>query len=284
MAIALAKRYCREDRYALEWTEFLNAEVAKIRSFVVDNNYPTNPQGMIVDMISKSEIVRRACLVCGRWGTAQAKRSVIHTIQLLADFKHVIRFGQWSELRYFSAAICFYWALVGNVAADDFVAARDNMYGRLRTSTGDDFFVSRLPFLRVLDNDDWRIFKGFESARVPASEFALALLRNEISEAGIDQSEAEELFNRVELLISLECVHVTLQEFRESGIPLSRRPPFGRYVWNQERDQILRELVGKTERLPRLLAAGLLGGDAETATATIDSLRRFVNEVAPYGR
>ena len=29
MAIALAKRYCRDDKFAMEWAEFLHSEVEK---------------------------------------------------------------------------------------------------------------------------------------------------------------------------------------------------------------------------------------------------------------
>jgi hypothetical protein len=30
----LAKRYCRDDKFAMEWAEFLHAEVEKVRQYV----------------------------------------------------------------------------------------------------------------------------------------------------------------------------------------------------------------------------------------------------------
>ena len=40
MATALAKRYCRDDKFAMEWAEFLHAEVEKIRQYVTRPDYP----------------------------------------------------------------------------------------------------------------------------------------------------------------------------------------------------------------------------------------------------
>jgi SIR2-like domain len=34
LAVALAKRYCRDDKFALEWAEFLRCEVEKVRQYV----------------------------------------------------------------------------------------------------------------------------------------------------------------------------------------------------------------------------------------------------------
>ena len=40
LAVALAKRYCRDDKFAMEWAEFLHAEVEKVRRYVTGPDYP----------------------------------------------------------------------------------------------------------------------------------------------------------------------------------------------------------------------------------------------------
>jgi hypothetical protein len=115
LAVALAKRYCRDDIFAMEWVEYLHFEVEKIRKYINSDDYPkagpaAEGVNRIIDtVIVRSEILRRACLICGRWGTPQANQAVVVAIQCLS-------FGSqpWSgyvsneSLREFASSICFY--------------------------------------------------------------------------------------------------------------------------------------------------------------------------------
>jgi hypothetical protein len=55
IAVAQAKKYCRDDRYALEWTEMLAEEIGQIRGFVTGEDYPSTPPnaGSINALITK---------------------------------------------------------------------------------------------------------------------------------------------------------------------------------------------------------------------------------------
>ena len=86
LAVALAKRYCRDDKFAMEWAEFLHFEVEKVRGYVTGPEYPRAGTNDSLDLtvtrfIARTEILRRACLVCGRWGTQEANKAVARTIQ-----------------------------------------------------------------------------------------------------------------------------------------------------------------------------------------------------------
>jgi hypothetical protein len=90
MAITLAKRYCRDDKFAMEWSEFLHDEVEKIREYVTGPDYPDmNPSndtlnGIVDAFMARSEVLRRACLVCGRWGAPEANKAMRRAIQSLS--------------------------------------------------------------------------------------------------------------------------------------------------------------------------------------------------------
>ena len=131
MAIALAKRYCRDDKFAMEWAEFLHAEVEKIRRYVTGPDYPTiHPSkdtlnGIVYAFMARTEILRRACLICGRWGTPEANRAAARAIQSLSFAAVLLNgFTSYSELREFGASICFYWNMAGLLDRGDWAAVR----------------------------------------------------------------------------------------------------------------------------------------------------------------
>jgi hypothetical protein len=70
----------------MEWAEFLHAEVEKIRHYVTGPDYPASVpssdvlNGIVDAFMARTEIMRRACLICGRWGTPEANRAVARAI------------------------------------------------------------------------------------------------------------------------------------------------------------------------------------------------------------
>ncbi len=64
MALALTKRYCREDQFGLEWTELLALEANKIRDYINGPNYPTaHPTPEIMnELVSAWLRKRRRCV------------------------------------------------------------------------------------------------------------------------------------------------------------------------------------------------------------------------------
>jgi hypothetical protein len=91
LAVGLAKRYCRSDDFALEWSELLTTQVERIRKFVNGPEYlpkqSTNEDNMtwlVQQFVSRTEVLRSVALVAGRWGTQGAVRELIRAATLLA--------------------------------------------------------------------------------------------------------------------------------------------------------------------------------------------------------
>jgi hypothetical protein len=63
-AIALAKKYCRDDRLDIQWHEFLSDEVVKLRSYLMGPEYPTasptkeNSNELVANIVARTEILR----------------------------------------------------------------------------------------------------------------------------------------------------------------------------------------------------------------------------------
>jgi hypothetical protein len=281
-AVALARRYCRDDRYEQNWVELLDSKVEKIRGFLVSADYPRAPpdgdsiNALIGRLVSLSETARRICLVCGRWGTPEANRTVARVIRSLGFRAHVAgEYSYWCELRALCASLCFYWALAGTLAREDFTIARSLMHTRLARNTGEEPAIATLPLL-ALGAIDWKVLKGFEQQRVPASDFLYGLFEQEVADA--DARDAECLFDRLEFLISLEFSHVRLARVAESTSALWFWTPLGRYVCKRGGDGIVDRLA-EHENLPAdhaLLQAGLLGGSPASAARAVQAMRQVV--------
>lgn len=156
LALNLAKKYCRDDNFNMEWVEFLHEETEKIRAYVLGPEYPSvgtdaDTLNSIVDELTKrSEILRRACLICGRWGTEKANQAVIEAIKnlALADYNPS---GETAliELRNFAASICCYWTLAGAMHGRHFVSVKKLLHTRIRRRNIEQNFAETLLFPRL---------------------------------------------------------------------------------------------------------------------------------------
>jgi SIR2-like domain len=283
MAIALAKRYCRDDRYALEWAEFVAAEVAKIRSFVTGKDYPTvqpdvdSLNALLAAFVSRSEILRRACMICGRWGTPEANKIVAAAIRSLGFSESQAGFNWWVELREFAASLCFYWSLAGLFARDDFKQAHALMHSRIKRGSHEDAFVSSLP-LTALGSIDWKLLKGLENHKTPASDFLFERFKRETTDIAVDPSEAEEMFDRLEFLISVEFTHLRIDRMASTGLWFWL--PFGRYVWKRGGDGVAARLSAfqNLSADNPMLRAGFLGGTPDLANRAIEAILKHMRE------
>ncbi len=286
IAFARAERYCRDDCYGLEWTELLATEVAKIRSFITGNDYPRDtPTGasitaLIANLVSLSRFVRRVCLVSGRDGTPQANRAAAQAICSLGSWTQAPgEYSYWSALRALCASLCFYWAVAGAIARHDFATVRAFMHTRITKNGSEEALVSALPLL-ALGSIEWKVLKGLEERQMPASDFLFSLFKPEVADAALDPGEAaEDLFDRLEFLISLEFSHMRLQQIAASSRPLWFWMPLGRYVGNLSGERIL-DRFAALENLPAdhaLLQAGLLGGTPASAADAAQAMRQILD-------
>jgi hypothetical protein len=284
MAIALARRYCRDDKFAMEWAEFLQVEVEKIKRYVTGPEYPKAElnndalNGTVTAFVARSEVFRRVCLICGRWGTGEANRAVIAAIKSL-DFQMRDRSGYVNllALRNIGASICFYWNLAGILAREDWFAAGACLQAKLRHDSGEIPFASVLP-LMAFESTDWKFLKGLENRTVPGSDFFSEIFRSDANDISIAEDESDYLFDKTEIVVMLEFSHHRIDRVEKSGVWFFM--PVGSFIWREHGRQ-LKETLERISALPDtdpFFKAGLLGGSNAKAAPTLKKIRDFAQE------
>jgi hypothetical protein len=286
-ALALAKKYCRDDKFDAEWHDFLSEEVAKFRTFVTGHDYPKGAaddariNALVGQIVGRTEIARRVALTSVRWGTRKAQQATAKAVTSLA-LSHTIGSGSyyWISLADFGASLSFTWAIAGAMANDDYVAVRRFMYAPFSTRSGSEVpAIDRLP-PQTLENVDWKKLSGLERHKTPVSDFMYGLFQSEAADLLMNPADAEELFDRTEFLITLEFAHHRLQRMEKSGLWFWA--PVGRYVWKGDDDGVAKRLTEIEQQLAAdspHLKAGLLGGTSESALAAVNAFRGFLKEI-----
>jgi hypothetical protein len=282
MAIALAKRYCRDDKFAMEWAEFLQAEVEKIRQYVTGPDYPASVpssdvlNGIVDAFMARTEILRRACLICGRWGTPEANRAVARAIQSLSFAAAPLNgYTMYSELREFGASVCCYWNMAGLLDRGDWGAVHALQKLELRGLNGAKDAVMVLPFARY-QVEEWKFLKGHERFHAPASFFLAKKFAVDARDIALSEARASELFDQTELIIALEHAHQRGQGEEVAWTPV------GRFLWKnhgQWREEQFQRVEALSNEDP-FFKAGLMGGDKEAAARTVQKIRRWLHLAA----
>jgi hypothetical protein len=130
----------------------------------------------------------------------------------------------------------------------------------------------------VLESIDWRILDGHEKKKTPASDFLYQLFEHEAADILMSPADAEDLFDRTELLIALESAHFRLRRMAASGLWFW--VPIGRFAWKDGGDRVLKALK-EFEQLPAdspILKAGLLGGTPESVAEAVTAIRGFFEQ------
>lgn len=289
LTIALAKKFSRHEEQGLEWFELLSAEVEKIRDFVTGPNYPSaHPtkesfNALIAELVGRSEALRRICMICARWGTLGAKQSLLKVIRslVLSGTAHS-GFGSWISLRDFVASLCFYWSVAGALYGEDYETVRALMHIRTQKDGADSYPAISHLALASLDSVEWKLLDGLDQRRTPASDFVVSLFSNEIQDIAMDRGEAEDIFDRVEFLMSLEFSYFRLSEVKSSGIWFWMPP--GRYIWRRHgkvRSTLLAAFSDNLDRHPAVLA-GLLGGERSTAEEVMAAIREHLGKISAW--
>jgi hypothetical protein len=276
MAIALARRYCRDDRFAMEWAEFLHEEVGKIRSYVTGHEYPKDKptkeslNEAIDAFINKTEILRRSCLICGRWGTAEANRlvmRVIHSLSFAAEAQS--GFNANIALKEFGASLAFYWNLAGLLDGNRWPLVYEIAHQKLDINSNILPAVYVLPFYGY-DNVNWKLLEGLERRDTPVSDFLFDKFSVDAAkDMSMSQKQADVLFDQLEFLISLEASVFRLKLVQDKGLWFSM--PVGRYSWKG-----WQAAMAEYEALPDaspLYASGLLGGSKSAAGPVYAAVR-----------
>ena len=289
-ALALAKRLCRDDRFAMEWSDFLHTEVLKFREYALGPSYPTgSPTNeslttLLRTLTNMSEVLRRSAMICGRWGTEDANRTLRRALSTLSmsdadrgGYVHLI------EMRKFAASISFYWALAGLIESDQWTEVRKTMAAEIVDDSKSRAAVSVLPF-NAYDNVNWKFIAGLENHHTPISDFLVDLFQTEAAnELAMTTKQAEDYFDVIEINVALGFAHYRLEEMKLSA-GLWFWMPVGRFIWRQRRSTLearLREIEAMSPASP-YFAAGMLGGSAKAAADTIVAIRDHISKVSGH--
>lgn len=287
-AIALAKRYCRDDKFAMEWMEFLHAEVDKIRVYVTGPEYPTTPptkdtQNEIVNvLLARTEVLRRACLICGKWGTSRANKSVVQAIQDLSFANEPqAGYSDHISLREFPASICFYWNLIGLVDNGHWQSVQGLLLAEIK------YNGNMMPFVLALNpytyrSDSWKFLVGFERRKTSINDFLFEKFKIESKDISMSEMRSEDLFDEAEFIVSLEFAHQRRLSGETSG-GWFWTPP-GRFIWKNW-GKMWNEKITRIETLPDgdpIYQAGLLGGSSTTAKPTIQAVREHFGRLPTW--
>jgi SIR2-like domain len=283
MAIALVKRYCRDDKFAMEWAEFLRDEVEKFRRHAAGLNHDPFPKPenermneIVNSFMAHTELLRRACLICGRWGTSEANRAVGIAIQSLSFASESLAGDSaYTRLRESGASICFYWNMAGLLGRDpiDWAAVHALQKLKLRDLNGAKDAVMVLPFHSYQVN--WKFLKNLERSHEPMSAFLAQSFAAEARDIAVTEARGEELFDRTELIIALEYAHQRVQSGSRFGMPTGRFVPKNRGQWLD--DEL--EKVAALSNDDRFFKAGLMGGGQAYAASTIKEIRQWLPQL-----
>jgi hypothetical protein len=284
LALSLAKRYCRDDKFEMEWTEYLNFEVERIREYVNSNEYPkAGPAAEVMNQIVntfliRSDILRRACLICGRWGTPQANHAVALAIQSLS-----FRSKPWSgyvsniSLREFASSLCFYWTIAGLLYRSNWRAISVLQSVVLKESTGKTDAVMALPLARY-DSVDWRFIAGFERHKTAASDFLAGKFTVEARDISLNAEQSSELFDQTELAIAFGHARRRAEKGPDTWMPVRR------FILQNNGMKLESELK-RIEELPdsdAFFKSGVMGETKIAATILIEKIRQFHRRIADH--
>ncbi|MGO8449894.1 SIR2 family protein [Rhizobium gallicum] len=283
IAVAEAKKLSRDERLAPEWADLLACEVDRVSKFVRSEEYAKIIPGketvnaLVAETLSRTEILRRVILVASRWGNDQAFHSIKAAISSLtfADM-HQGGYTYMISMRRLAGSLCFYWALCGSIAREDYGRVRELLTMKLRTADERQVPAVRVMPFNALDSVDWKILAGLENNHTPASDFFAAVFDKEASDVVINPNDSSMLWDDTEFVITMQFAYDRLPLMEKSGIWFWA--PVGRSAWR-------RASILLSERIQTLLdegdasvicRSGLLGGSAAKAGPAITALNEFL--------
>lgn len=222
MALGLAKKYCRDDQYSMEWAELLHKEVERVKEYVTSEDYPFHPQNnnlseeqkiknLVDAFVARTEILRRACLICGRWGTDKANREAIEVIRSLV-FEELGINGVNFGLRKFGASLCFYWHAIGIIEAKNWLFLKELFYTQIKDSSG----VMR-PLVYQLPPQCWDDFHSLcpqnSQNKNLVREIFLGGINKETKDIALSGSRVEQLHLFTEFYIAIGYI-IAQQDIR----------------------------------------------------------------------
>ena len=290
-ALALAKKYCRDDAFAPEWAELLNVQAGRLRDYLGAPTFPIAqaPEASTIapfldELVGRTEILRRACLVSAHWGTTAANQTVLKVVRAAA-LNSVVNtsYVYWRALSDMPAVLTLFWAAAGALDRDDYTYI---------------YHLLRMPIRRAYENQpvlsghtllmgtvssgstyvDWKVLGGPPNQLAPGSRWLAARFEPECADIAVSPEDAASLFDRTEFLLAAQFAYERLGKMKASEGLWFWTPP-GRYMWSRETSfsSRLDELRSLDQHHPMLLA-GFFGGSLVSAKATADAMQDFASK------
>lgn len=126
--------------------------------------------------------------------------------------------------------------------------------------------------------------RGYENHKTPISDYLVAKFSEESSDISINVAEAEDLFDRLELIVALSFAHHRVEQVESSGTWFSMPP--GRFMWKRSGTTLEDELkrIEDLADSDAFFQAGMMGGSRANAAATFQAIREFRKEVRGHFR
>lgn len=267
LALQLAKKYCRDDKYDAEWAEFIFQEIKSIKSFVesIDCNQPRSNEeksSLLWQFVERTEILRKSALICGRWGTFNAKKLMFEKL-LDICYRNVRPNGILSLLlmRDFGFGICCYWMIAGIINSDEWVLLKNILTTDMNYDGRNTVAVEVIPL--TLYRIDWTSINEYENHLTPISGFVFNLFKTESEVISLTPEKSEFLFDEVEMILAIQFHHVA---------PNKKHFCLGRFAWKEQHDKLLSRYDNLDKNSP-ILQSGLFGGTPENVSAAVRRIR-----------
>lgn len=224
-------------------------------------------------------------MLLGRW--AQKQQSQVSTIPLRRIGETIGPSGGTPYLlaaRWYPVCLLLYAGCIGAVAGDNYeiiyqlthISGMQNPYGR----NNDDVLVVSVFRAMAEIHNGFKLLPGLGQRQTPRSEYIYKLLEVPAEDILYLGAEYEKLFDRVEMFMALEYIHLEHPE----KVSENERPwaPVGKFGWktlySNPLSQLRAEAVGAGDGWAPL-QAGLFGGSSERFLEIADGLLRYVSRI-----
>jgi hypothetical protein len=288
LLIAEAKKLCRDDRHAAEWTDLLAREVARFSDWVRRPDFfqgrpdNTSINDLVKRVVARSEALRRLVMIGARWGTDEAFRTLLRAISAItfrdldgSGFTYVV------SLRMLGAAMCFQWGIAASLLrADGYERAARLMHLTIPAKYDKSLPAVMVLPIAALETVDWKILEGFERHHAPHSDYFSKIFASEAKDIVVGPNEADAVWDDAEFLIAVESGYQRLPAMKEKGLWFWVPP--GRFVWRTEGGTSLNQRMDHLRSLSAAspeLTAGFFGKSMEGLNETVPQLAEFLGKV-----
>ena len=289
VAVATLKRYLVAETDKIRLRDLVMQEVEKLHVNTSVKNFPLgNVQFTPEELFrrvqryeSLTEVLQAMAVVGGYWGDHNLAESFTKALERLTDFLDGSR-GVWNNLRLYPALLIVYSAGLSALAAQNYeMLAAVLIRAQDRSMTGENKpLILSLSPIHVMERNIGRQLPNRERQYFPLSEYLFQIIATNLKEFLPNNSEFDEVFDRLEFFCALVVADFG-QQFSRHWIPL------GRFGWKYQNGgiHISRKIQIELERegdnwLP--LKSGFFGGSSARAVKALDLVITYLDNKANY--